>query len=197
MVTTYRTGTGDILATSCEAIVNPINAHCVSGAGLARQVRDRYPSNERWLQAMRRRRATEEVDAGRAFFHRLEPDQPRPARWIVNVTTKEHWSRPSQLSWIEGCLISMAEQLEDPPADEITSIAVPPIGSGLGGLDWRDVRSLIELWLSIYSRDVVVEIYEPQRRRPRSPRKSYSPLSHTGCDCGGYRGDLCGCGRHS
>lgn len=43
---------------------------------------------------------------------------------------------------------------------DIQSIAVPPLGSGLGGLDWADVRPLIERALSDLP-DVDVLVYEP------------------------------------
>ena len=43
---------------------------------------------------------------------------------------------------------------------EISSIALPPLGCGHGGLDWDDVRSLIEERLG--DLDVVVHLYAPE-----------------------------------
>src|SRR5690606_16644171 len=42
----------------------------------------------------------------------------------------------------------------------IRSIAVPPLGAGLGGLDWLDVRALIDEHLSGLE-GVSVQVFEP------------------------------------
>jgi hypothetical protein len=42
----------------------------------------------------------------------------------------------------------------------LSAIALPPLGSGLGGLDWRDVRARIEASLRDLA-DVHVIVFEP------------------------------------
>ncbi len=62
-------------------------------------------------------------------------------RWIVNFPTKANWRFPSKLAWIEAGLTDLKRVIEE---KEIRSIAIPPLGAGNGGFDWRDVRALIE-----------------------------------------------------
>jgi hypothetical protein len=66
---------------------------------------------------------------------------PCPPRWIVNFPTKQHWKGKSRIEWIKAGLDDLVEVIN---TKRIQSIAIPPLGCGLGGLDWNDVRPLIE-----------------------------------------------------
>jgi O-acetyl-ADP-ribose deacetylase (regulator of RNase III) len=62
-------------------------------------------------------------------------------KYIINVPTKDHWRGKSHIEFIQDGLrdlIRVIKQLK------IKSIAVPPLGCGNGGLEWEDVKSLIE-----------------------------------------------------
>ncbi len=72
--------------------------------------------------------------------------------------TKDHWREPSRLEWIDGGLWSMKLDLA---IQECRSVAIPPLGCGLGGLAWADVRPLIERHLGAID-DLTVEVYEPR-----------------------------------
>jgi O-acetyl-ADP-ribose deacetylase (regulator of RNase III) len=78
-------------------------------------------------------------------------------RWIINFPTKGHWRYPSQIDWIERGLADLVRFIK---GKKIKSIAIPPLGSGNGGLDWSDVRPLIEAAMSELT-DVKVIVYEP------------------------------------
>jgi len=62
-------------------------------------------------------------------------------RWIINFPTKQHWRDSSKLEWIDQGLIDLRKVLAD---NEISSVAIPPLGCGLGGLDWQLVKPRIE-----------------------------------------------------
>ena len=55
-------------------------------------------------------------------------------------------------------LVALVDEIEN---RQIQSIALPPLGSGLGGLDWAAVRSRIETALSELPADVLVVVFEP------------------------------------
>lgn len=57
---------------------------------------------------------------------------------------------------IETGLVDLDDEIA---ARDITSIAIPPLGCGLGGLHWPDVRRLIEKTLSSANAEIIV--YEP------------------------------------
>ena len=62
-------------------------------------------------------------------------------KYIINFPTKAHWRFPSRISWIEAGLEDMKRQLL---AYDIKSVALPPLGCGNGGLDWNEVKPIIE-----------------------------------------------------
>ena len=126
---------GSIFETEAEAIVNPVNCVGVSGAGLAKEFARHYPENDDlYRQACREGR----VMPGRGVITETGLDSPA---YIVNFPTKRHWRDKSRMEDIELGLRNLHRELL---RRQISSIALPALGAGLGGLSWRDVRELIE-----------------------------------------------------
>ena len=145
---------GDILRDESEAIVNTVNCVGVMGRGIALQFRNAYPENfKAYAKACQR----EEVQPGRMFV--FETGELSHPRFIVNFPTKRHWRGKSRLEDIEAGLQALVEVLRE---KRIRSIAIPPLGSGLGGLDWAEVRPRIVAALSALD-EVKVTLYEPAR----------------------------------
>ena len=147
-----RFATGDIFAQAVEAIVNPVNCVAVMGRGLALQFRQRYPDA---FAAWREACARGQVRPGRMFLFDTGAGRPR---WIVHFPTKRHWRNPSAIGDIDAGLRDLAAAI---PRHGIASLAIPPLGCGLGGLDWRDVRPLVEARLAGAACDITV--LEPPR----------------------------------
>jgi len=144
--------TGDILAEDAEALVNTVNCVGVMGRGIALQFKKAWPENFKAYAAACRR---DEVQPGRMFvFETRELTNPR---YIINFPTKRHWRGKSRIEDIEAGLEALAEEIS---SREIRSIAVPPLGAGLGGLDWTQVRKRIEEGLRGID-DVRVIVFEP------------------------------------
>jgi O-acetyl-ADP-ribose deacetylase (regulator of RNase III) len=78
-------------------------------------------------------------------------------RYIINFPTKRHWRGKSRIEDIRTGLTAL---IADVRRLNIGSIAVPPLGCGLGGLDWGEVRPLIEAAFSELP-DLRVLLYEP------------------------------------
>jgi O-acetyl-ADP-ribose deacetylase (regulator of RNase III) len=123
------------------------------GRGIALQFKNAYPDNFKAYAAACKR---DEVQPGRMFLY--ETGQLTPPRYIVNFPTKRHWRGKSRIEDIEAGLASLVEVIR---AKGIRSISIPPLGSGLGGLDWAEVRPRIEAALSTLA-DVDVFVYEPK-----------------------------------
>jgi O-acetyl-ADP-ribose deacetylase (regulator of RNase III) len=66
---------------------------------------------------------------------------PDAHRYVINFPTKGHWRSPSRLTDIETGLQDLARTIRE---HDIGSVAVPALGCGNGGLDWAQVRPLIE-----------------------------------------------------
>jgi hypothetical protein len=89
-------------------------------------------------------------------------------KWIINFPTKAHWRFPSRLDWISHGLDDLKRVIEE---RNIRSIAVPPLGAGNGGLEWRDVRALIEQKLATLS-NVEVIVYQPTKKYQNVAKRS-------------------------
>lgn len=145
--------TGDLLAEDAEALVNTVNCDGFMGRGIALQFKQAWPENFRAYAAACRR---EEVRPGRMFV--FETGRFTNPRWIVNFPTKRHWRGKSRLEDIESGLEDLVALIR---TRAIRSIAVPPLGAGLGGLAWEEVRSRIERTLGGIPA-VRVVVFEPK-----------------------------------
>jgi O-acetyl-ADP-ribose deacetylase (regulator of RNase III) len=143
---------GDILKANAEALVNTVNCIGIMGRGIALQFKNAFPANFKAYAAACKR---EEVQPGQMFVH--ETGTMTNPKWIINFPTKRHWRGKSRIEDIESGLTALAEEIR---RLHIRSIAIPPLGSGLGGLDWAWVRRLIESALGSLQ-DVDVRVYEP------------------------------------
>ncbi len=139
---------GDIFQSDARALVNPVNCVGVMGKGLALQFKQKFPAN---FQAYAAACKQGQVQPSRMHVH--EED----GKTIVNFPTKRHWRDPSRLPDVEAGIRDLALVIRE---RGIESIAIPALGSGLGGLDWRRVRPLLERELAGLE-EVQVTVYEP------------------------------------
>jgi O-acetyl-ADP-ribose deacetylase (regulator of RNase III) len=145
--------TGDILAADTEALVNTVNCVGVMGRGIALQFKNAFPEN---YKAYVRACELEEVQPGRMFV--FENGRLHEPKFIVNFPTKRHWKGKSRIEDIESGLTALKTEIQK---RNIHSIAIPPLGSGLGGLDWAEVRPRIESALKDIP-NLRVVVYEPK-----------------------------------
>lgn len=149
--------TGNILKAEAEALVNSVNCVGVMGRGVALQFKQAWPENFRAYAAACRRG---EVQPGKMLV--FETGRLTHPRYIINFPTKRHWRGKSRIEDIEAGLRSLAEEIR---ARQIGSIALPPLGAGLGGLNWTVVRSRIEEALRGLGQ-VRVIVFEPSGSPP-------------------------------
>lgn len=143
---------GDILAEDAEALVNTVNSVGIMGRGIALQFKNAFPENFKCYVAACNRN---EVTPGRMFV--FETGRLTNPRYVINFPTKRHWRGKSRIEDIDAGLVALAEEIR---LRNIRSIAIPPLGSGLGGLDWSEVRPRIEASLREFT-DLKVVIFEP------------------------------------
>ncbi len=144
--------TGNILKADAEAIVNTVNCVGIMGRGIALQFKKAFPANFRAYAV-----ACEagEVQPGKMFVY--DTRSFANPRYIINFPTKRHWKGKSRMEDIESGLTALAREVQE---RGIKSIAIPPLGAGLGGLDWDEVRPRIEAALRDVP-DLDVLIYQP------------------------------------
>lgn len=143
---------GDILQADVDAAVNTVNCVGIMGRGIALQFRRAFPENFRVYEEACKRG---ELRPGTVLTHELN-SLTKP-HYVINFPTKEHWKGKSKIEYIESGLQALIAEVK---RLGVQSIAVPPLGCGLGGLRWSDVRPLIERAFEELP-DVHVLLYQP------------------------------------
>ena len=143
---------GNLLAADVEAIVNTVNCVGVMGKGIALQFKQAFPNN---FQAYEMACKTDQVKTGHMFI--TETNSLMNPKYIINFPTKRHWKAKSKIGDIESGLNAL---IVDIRRLDIKSVALPPLGCGNGGLDWDEVRPMIEKAFAPLN-EVNVWIYPP------------------------------------
>ena len=144
---------GNILRAEAEALVNTVNCVGFMGKGIALQFKKAHPDN---YDAYRKACSAGEVQPGRMFIY--ETGSMINPKFIINFPTKRHWKGSSRLEDVRDGLNALIKEVRQ---HNIKSIAVPPLGCGLGGLQWSVVRPLIEKAFDELP-NVKVLLFEPQ-----------------------------------
>lgn len=151
---------GNLLESSAQTLVNTVNTVGVMGKGIALEFKKWFPEMHRDYVE---RCAAGSVKLGEPYLYRsvIPP-------WILNFPTKDHWRSVSRLSDIVAGL----EYLERHYRQwGITSLAVPPLGCGYGGLDWHVVGPT--LYRHLKRLDIPVELYAPHGTPPSEMNEAF------------------------
>lgn len=127
---------GNLLVAKTEALVNTVNCIGYMGKGIALQFRKAFPEN---FGAYQKACKAGQVQPGKMFI--FETGAMFGPKYIINFPTKRHWRSASKPEDLELGLKALVEEVR---RKRIKSIAIPPLGCGLGGLKWSFVRPLIE-----------------------------------------------------
>lgn len=143
---------GNLLEADAEALVNSVNCEGFMGKGIALQFKKAFPEN---FKAYARACRKGEVQPGRMFV--FATGSMMNPKYIINFPTKRTWRAKSRIEDIEAGLVALVDELR---RLKVSSVALPPLGCGLGGLDWRKVRPLIERAFASVP-DIRVLLFEP------------------------------------
>ncbi len=154
---------GNLLEAPAEALVNTVNEVGVMGKGIALMFREAFPEMAAVYEEAAKRG---QVHVGHVLV------TPNPVlfgpRFIIHFPTKKHWRHPSRLEWIRQGLQDLVRAIREM---HIRSVALPPLGCGNGGLEWRQVRGEIEAALGKL-KDVEVTVYEPTAAYVNVPKRA-------------------------
>jgi O-acetyl-ADP-ribose deacetylase (regulator of RNase III) len=146
---TYKKG--NLLDAPVQALVNTVNTVGVMGKGIALQFKNTFPENSKaYSEAVKEGK----VKLGEVLVVSVNPIGT--VKYIINFPTKGHWRYPSKLSWIQSGLKDLKQKIQE---YHIASVALPPLGCGNGGLNWDEVKPVIENALKDLQTDIIV--YEP------------------------------------
>lgn len=144
--------TGNLLDSKAQALVNTVNTVGVMGKGIALQFKNMFPNNYKLYSIACKNR---QLKVGQLLVTK-EESLLGGEQIIINFPTKTSWRLPSEYEYIEAGLIELAKLIKE---KKIKSIAIPPLGSGNGGLDWNKVKPLLEKHLDDVDSDIY--IFEP------------------------------------
>lgn len=143
----------NLLQSEAEALVNTVNMVGIMGKGIALQFKDHFPLNFKLYQKACK---NGELTVGKMFV--TETGMFTGPKYIINFPTKTDWRANTKLEYIDKGLDDLTKVIEE---RNIQSVAIPPLGCGNGGLDWKDVKPLIEKKLLSLAGNVSIEVYEP------------------------------------
>lgn len=141
--------TGSIFDSKAEALVNPVNTRGASGAGLHKQFAKWFPEEENHYK--------EACRAGVFKIGYIATSKISSEKYICFFPTKDDWRSPSKIEYITKGLKTLIIHLIN---HDIKSVAIPPLGCGLGGLKWPDVKKEIEDIFQYYP-EITVYLYTP------------------------------------
>lgn len=142
---------GNLLESDAFALVNTVNCEGYMGKGIAYQFKMRFPEmNAEYVKQCK--------------SHKLRPGMLHTyfegTKLIVNFPTKDKWREKSKMDYITSGLDALVTLIKE---KQIPSIAIPPLGSGNGGLIWSEVKQLIIEKLSSLEDAVDIYVYEPSK----------------------------------
>ena len=130
MPITYKVG--NIFESMADILINPINTKGVMGKGLALQFKNGYP--EMFKQYKNLCSQNKLKPGGKLFIYE------RNNKFVVNYPTKIDYRNPSSVKIIGSSIDQLKNFLKKHPQK---TVAIPPLGCGLGGLTYDKVYPII------------------------------------------------------
>ena len=159
---------GDLFTSGMQTLVNPINCKGAMGKGLALEFKKHYPLMYKDYQ---KRCKNGLVLLGQPY---LWKETPSSSVGILNFPTKGHWKNGSNLCDIRNGLQYLALHAEE---WGITSLAMPALGCGLGGLSWEVVLPEIETYLAPLN--IPIRLYKEGLFLEKTVTKRKIPAQHS------------------
>lgn len=117
---------GEIRHQKADILVCPVNVIGVMGAGVAKSFRDHHPDLYYYYKKVCRE--------GTFHLGTLALCQPQGVSYqVLLMPTKNHFRDASDVQQVQSMIRCMAQQAQ---TQHWSSIAIPPVGCGLGGLDF-------------------------------------------------------------
>ena len=143
---------GNILEANVEALVNTVNTVGIMGKGIALAFKKKFPEN---YKIYKEACENNQLKIGDLLVTQTGRSIPK---YIINFPTKQHWRNRSKIEFIEKGMEKLVEVIQE---KNIKSIAIPPLGCGNGGLNWKDVKPVILKGLETVKHSTEIVLYEP------------------------------------
>ena len=138
---------GDLFYSPARVLVNPVNTVGAMGSGTAYDFKRFFPDMYEEYRELCQR---DELAIGQLMLYRT------PHKWILNFPTKRHSRADASLEHIEDGLKKFVRIYAE---QDITSVSFPALGIGEEGLDWAEVKPVMESYLEPLPMSVYVHIH--------------------------------------
>ena len=138
---------GFFFDSEAQTLVNTVNCRGVMGKGVALEFKIRFPD---MYEDYREKCKLLKIEPGKVYLHK------GTTPWVLNFPTKDHWKSYSNINNIK---LGLQDLVQNYKGWGITSLAMPALGCGHGGLDWDKVKPLIKEYLG--DLEIAIEVYEP------------------------------------
>ncbi len=154
---------GDLLGVNDGIIFHGVNARGVMGAGVAKAIRQRYPSV--W-QDYHAAFCAGRLRLGHVVWTKITAS---PKLAVASAVTQADYGRTPGRCYVDyDAIAQSAATVATLARRHGLSISYPMLGAGLGGGDWARISSLLEdAFTGIPHR---VWTLPPSQRQPRQPR---------------------------
>ena len=133
-----------------DVYVNPVNCVGAMGAGLAAQFKTRYPNMFAEYKNVCKRK---EISVGHCHYWK----HPLSGIIVVNFPTKIHWKDSSKIEYVEEGLKDLSNYISNNfIMNFVNKMVIPALGCGLGGLDWKEVKPLMEQYLANVGKKIII-----------------------------------------
>lgn len=144
---------GDILLSKAELIAHGVAPNDNFGQGLALSLRERWPA---MYKDFRHYCQVQHPQAGEIWVW-SGPQNMRIANLLTQEAAYGHGEKPGKATsaHVNHCLRALRKEIEK---EGLKSVALTRVATGVGGLDWSEVKPLIENQLGDLA--ALVEVYE-------------------------------------
>lgn len=147
---------GDILLSKADLIAHGISAQDPFDSGLALALRERWPS---LVKDYRHDTRSKAISTGEVWGWTGVQEQGG-TRKILNLVTQDTLGQgsgaKSSKATVENVRKALQNLVKHVRANNISSVALPRLATGVGGLEWADVKPLIEQYVGVLDIPVIV-----------------------------------------
>ena len=150
---------GNIFFSELQTITVTVNCVGVMGKGIALVAKELVPDAYKFYQKLCEGNG---MNLGKPVLYNKNSNQLKTAngesKTLLLFPTKEHWKMRANYGGIKRGLEWLIENYKK---SNIESLAIPALGCGNGGLEWKDVGPM--LYQRLFQLDIPVELYIPEK----------------------------------
>ncbi|NPA33976.1 MAG: DUF4433 domain-containing protein [Chlorobi bacterium] len=162
---------GDMFFADAEVLTISVNVVGVMGKGLASRFKYMFPEAYVRYQELCK---SGELAVGKPYLLEMaDTNGSMKYRKFLLFPTKKHWREKSKIDYIKKGLEYLKFKV-DSGEWQMKSIALPALGCGLGGLDWKDVgRLMVNELKPLAQKGIKIIIYVPKPKEEYFSKEFY------------------------